>query len=48
MGVGTTFTGAGAQAATAVTMMMAARFFMHRRICFISDLLFLIPTGFSL
>jgi hypothetical protein len=48
MGGGATFTGAGAQAATAATMMMTARFFMPRRICSISDLLFLIPTGFSL
>jgi hypothetical protein len=31
MGGGPTFTGAGAQAATAVTMMMAARFFMPLR-----------------
>jgi hypothetical protein len=46
MGGGATFTGAGAQAATALTMMMAARFFMPGRICFFSDLLFLIPTGF--
>jgi hypothetical protein len=42
MGAGTTFTGAGAQAATAVTMMMAARFFMPRRIC---SLRFAIPDS---
>jgi len=47
MGGGATLTGVGAQAATALMKIMAARLLTPRRMCFVSDIMIMIPTGFS-
>jgi hypothetical protein len=47
MGGGATFTGVGAQAATELITIMAARLLTPRRMCFVSDIVIIMPTGFS-
>jgi hypothetical protein len=46
MGGGATLTGVGAQAATALIMMMALKLLTPRRIFFLSDNTKRFPTGF--